>query len=72
MNAPIVVDSLPELENRLQARLSGRVRDLRILLQESGIVLRGFVHTYHAKQIAQHIIMGETTVPILANDIEVC
>jgi hypothetical protein len=63
--------SIADLEARLQARLSGSVRNLRILLQGSGIVLRGFAHTYHAKQLAQHVIMGETTVPIVANDIEV-
>jgi hypothetical protein len=62
---------LDALENRLQARLSGRIRGLRILLRDSGIVLRGVAQTYHAKQIAQHAIMAETTVAILANEIEV-
>jgi hypothetical protein len=62
---------LDALENRLQARLSGRIRGLRVLLRDSGIVLRGLARTYHAKQIAQHAIMAETTVPILANEIEV-
>jgi hypothetical protein len=62
---------LDELENRLQAQLSGRVRDLQVRLHDCGIVLRGFARTYHAKQIAQHAIMVETNVPILANEIEV-
>jgi len=64
-------ESLDNLENRLQARLSGRVRGLRILVHQCGIVLRGFAHTYYAKQIAQHALMAETTMPILANEIEV-
>jgi hypothetical protein len=68
---PLAPKSVEELENRLQASLSGRVRNLRILLHGSGIVVRGFAHTYYAKQIAQHVIMRETTIPILANDIEV-
>ncbi len=68
---PIAPTSLEELENRLQASLRGRVRNLRLLIQGSGIVVRGFARTYHAKQLAQHVIMRETTLPILANDIEV-
>jgi len=62
---------LDELEIRLQARLSGRVRDLQVRWHDSGIVLRGFARTCHAKQIAQHAIMVETDVPIFANEIEV-
>ncbi len=64
--------ALDQLENRVQARLSGRVRDFRLHLQNSGIVLRGIANTYHAKQLAQHAVMTETELPILANEIEVC
>jgi hypothetical protein len=60
-----------QLENRVQARLSGRIRDLRLFLQDSGIILRGRTRTYHAKQLAQHVVMTETHLPILANEIEV-
>ena len=64
--------NLEALENRLQVRLRGRVRGLRLLRHQCGIVLRGVAHTYHAKQIAQHAVMTETAVPIVANQIEVC
>ncbi len=63
---------LDHLENRVQARLSGRIRDLRLHLQDHGIVLRGIAKTYHAKQLAQHAVMAESHLPILANEIEVC
>ena len=62
---------LAELEVRVQERLSGRVRDLHLLLYDDGIVLRGFAHTYYAKQIAQHAVMTETALPIRANEIDV-
>src|SRR5687768_1407451 len=62
---------LGELEQRLQNRLGGRIRHLRLLLSDSGIVLRGLARTYYAKQVAQTVVMMETTVPILANEIEV-
>jgi hypothetical protein len=72
--ATIESTSSPDLENlesRIEARLRGRVRELRLIFHESGIVLRGVTRTYHAMQIAQHVIMAETTVPIFANEIEV-
>jgi len=63
---------LDQLENRVQARLSGRIHNFRILYHDDGIILRGLARTYHAKQLAQHAVMSETQLPILANDIEVC
>jgi hypothetical protein len=63
---------LDQLENRVQTRLSGRIRHFRLLLRDCGIVVRGRARTYHAKQVAQHVIMAETRLPILANEIEVC
>lgn len=60
-----------ELESNVQARLVGRVGDLHLLVQEGGVVLRGHTHTYYAKQLAQHAVMQETQLPILANEIEV-
>ena len=64
--------NLAELENQVQVRLGGRIHNLRILFRDCGIVLRGLARTYHAKQLAQHAVMTETQLPILANEIEVC
>ena len=63
---------LDQLENRVQERLCGRVRNLQLVRQDCGLVLRGFARTYHAKQLVQHAVMTETELPILANEIEVC
>jgi hypothetical protein len=63
---------LDNLESRVKAKLSGRIRNLQVHLRECGIVLRGTARTYHAKQLAQHAVMTETQLPILANEIEVC
>ena len=63
---------LDQLENRVQVKLSGRIHDLRLLRHDFGVVLRGFARTYYAKQLAQHTVMTETELPILANEIEVC
>lgn len=63
--------TLDQVEAHLQAQLSGRVRNLNLLLQGDGLVLRGSAHTYYAKQLAQHAVMGEVNLPIVANEIEV-
>ncbi len=42
------------------------------MMRRPKLVLRGFARTYHAKQLAQHAVMTETEMPILANEIEVC
>ena len=60
------------LETLLQRRLGNRIRDLRVQLYPHGLVLQGRAATYHAKQLAQHAAMELATMPILANDIEVC
>jgi hypothetical protein len=64
----------PELE-RLQAQvrsqLGARVRDLRLVLRDNGVVLQGRAHTYYAKQLAQHMVMQAAKYPIRANVIEV-
>ena len=59
------------LENLLQTRLGSRIRDLRVQLLSSGLILHGRATTYHAKQLAQHAAMELSEYPILANDIEV-
>jgi hypothetical protein len=62
---------IEQLEARVRCRLSGRVRDLQVLGQDNGLVLKGHTRTYYAKQLAQHAVMEATELPILANEIEV-
>jgi hypothetical protein len=59
------------LEALLRQRLGGRVWELEIVLQGSGIVLRGQTVSYFAKQLAQHTVMEELRLPVLANEIQV-
>jgi hypothetical protein len=64
-------DGLTELEAHVLCRLGGQVRDFRLVVLDKGLILRGHTHTYHAKQLIQHAVMEVTTVPILANEIDV-
>jgi hypothetical protein len=59
------------LEIFVQRRLGTRIRGLRVIMHDDGIVLQGVVSTYHAKQLAQHAAMDRIDLPILANEIEV-
>jgi hypothetical protein len=60
-----------ELEARVQCRLGAQVRDLRLVVVDKGVILRGHAHTYYAKQLAQQAVMEATGLLILANEIEV-
>ncbi len=77
MNSNQCLDPLPlnfpaNVEACVRSRLSGRIRDLCVVLQDGGVVLRGHTHTFYAKQLAQHAVMNATDRPIVANLIEVC
>jgi hypothetical protein len=69
--APGTVPAIEQLETHLQTRLAGRVRELRVLAWDHGLVLRGWSRSYYAKQLAQHALMTATPFPLVANEIEV-
>jgi hypothetical protein len=58
-------------QEHIQCQMSGRVRDLRLLVRDQGLVLQGQAHTYYAKQLAQHAVMEMLRLVIRANEIEV-
>jgi hypothetical protein len=62
---------IEKLARDLQRRLGGRIRDLRLLVRGTGLVLLGQADTHHAKQLVQHAVMEEIDLPLLANEIEV-
>jgi hypothetical protein len=64
-------DTLARIENHVRYRLSGLLRDFQLVFHDDGLVLRGRVHTYHAKQLAQHAVMEASSLPIRANELEV-
>jgi CheY-like chemotaxis protein len=64
-NSPLPLDEI------VSALVGRRVRDLRLEVGGSGVILRGRASSYHAKQLAQHAILTVTDLPLLANEIEV-
>ena len=59
------------INEQVKNRLRGRLQDFFLLEVEQGLILRGRSRTFYAKQLAQHIVMKSTDMPILANNIEV-
>ena len=55
----------------IQHRLSGRVRGIRVVRHDNGLILQGRTPTYYAKQLVLRVAMQAATLPILANEIEV-
>ena len=47
-------EEIDRLKTQLRGRLSGRIRDLHIVVHDQGIVLGGRAPTYYVKQLAQH------------------
>ncbi len=67
-----ISEAVAELESQIQCQLGGRIRDFRLIVVDGGLMLRGRCSTYYAKQLAQHAVMEASSLPILANEIEVC
>ena len=57
---------------RLSGRLGSQVRDFAIFSHQDGLILHGRVSTYYGKQLAQHVVMEISDLPIVSNEIEVC
>ncbi len=66
-------DLAERMETHVTRRAGGQIRDLRVLVLDGRIVLRGRSRTYHAKQLAQEAILelAHAFMP-LANEIDVC
>ncbi len=67
----LAAEQIDRIAAQVRHQLSGRLRDFRLEVSDAGLVLSGRVPTYHAKQLAQHAVMGATDLPILRNEIVV-
>ena len=63
-----------EILQIVEARLPGRIRDLRVAVDDTQFVLSGTSSSYYVKQMAQHLAMtalDQRMFGRLTNDIEV-
>ena len=52
-------------------RLEGRVRNFSLELDPEGLTIGGLAQTQHARNLARHVVMEMSNLPIVANNIEV-
>jgi hypothetical protein len=64
-------ETLARIEQHVRCRLTGLLRDFQLVFRDKGLVLRGHVRTYYAKQLAQHAVMEASSLPIRANEMAV-
>ena len=62
---------LTQITARIEARLPGRIRRLRVTKSENKVVLAGRCTTYYSKQMAQHTALGVLDDQPLVNNITV-
>jgi hypothetical protein len=63
-----------EIVRALEARLPGRIRELRVDVHEDQFILHGACSTYYVKQVAGHLAMNAMEARLLArlvNEIDV-
>jgi hypothetical protein len=65
------LETLARIEEHVRHRLTGLLGDFQLDFRDNGLVLRGHVHSYYAKQLAQHSVMEASSLPICANEMEV-
>lgn len=68
---PTRQEELARLEAHLQSQLGNRVRHLRLVARDHGLVLQGQTTTYFAKLLAQEALLKATKIPLVANSIRV-
>jgi osmotically-inducible protein OsmY len=59
------------VRRRIESRLLGRIRNLRVRSSDGLVVLEGECTTFYTKQLAQHAAMGVLEDEQLENDIVV-
>lgn len=64
-------DLIHRIETRFQAPFGREVRGLQVLVLIDGLVLRGRVSTYYAKQLVQQMAKDISGLSIVANEIEI-
>jgi hypothetical protein len=69
---PEISQALARIEEHVRCRLTGLLRDFQLVFRDGGLVLCGHAHTYYTKQLAQHTVMQTSSLPIRANEIDVC
>jgi osmotically-inducible protein OsmY len=74
MPLPETLEDTRTLEERVEqsvlSRTSGRIRELRVQIQDGRVVISGRTSTYYNKQLATHAALEAACA--VQNEVEVC
>ena len=60
------------VEQEVRIRTNGRVRGLRVQIQDGHVIITGRTSTYYAKQLVTHAALGAADHFLVMNEVEVC
>ena len=63
---------LEQVEQAVHAKTGGRIRGLRVRIDEGCLVVSGRTSTYYNKQLATHAVRDAVLDMTVQNDVEVC
>lgn len=70
--APALSELIEHVEQAVQVRTGGRIRGLRIRIDDGCVVVSGRTSTYYNKQLVTHAIRDVVDDLSLQNEVEVC
>ncbi len=60
------------VEQEVRNRTNGRVRGLRVQIQDGHVIITGRTSTYYAKQLVTHAALSAADHFLVMNEVEVC
>ena len=71
-SSPERLELIEQVEQAVQSRTGGRIRGLRVRIDEGCLVVSGRTSTYYNKQLATHAVRDAVDDMTVQNEVEVC
>ena len=71
-SSPELIELLEQVEQAVHTRTGGRIRGLRVSVNDGCLVVSGRTSTYYNKQLVTHAIRDTVDDIAVQNEVEVC
>ena len=71
-SSPERLELIEQVEQAVQSRTGGRIRGLRVRIDEGCLIVTGRTSTYYNKQLATHAVRETVDDMTVQNEVEVC
>jgi hypothetical protein len=71
-SSPDRLELIEQVEQAVQSRTGGRIRGLRVRIDEGCLIVTGRTSTYYNKQLATHAVRDTVDDMTVQNEVEVC